>query len=191
MIVHKTMRGFIILQNKDDKYDPPTSVSQNWKHWKTTWDLKTCEACKDMHGKIWTNSEIPNPEPPLHPNCRCVIDPMKAVAVGIATKDGQSGADWWLRYYGKPPANYIASQNLQALGWKWGDSPAKYAPGKMATMGIYRNDNGHLPDAPGRIWYEADINYYSGKRNAHRILWSNDGLMFVTYDHYRTFIEVP
>lgn len=31
-----------------------------------------------------------------------------------------------------------------------------------------------------------DIN---GKRNGHRLLWSNDGLMFVTYDHYVTFYE--
>ena len=76
------------------------------------------------------------------------------------------------------------------LGWKWGESPVKYAPGKMATTGEYRNENGHLPQASGRIWYEADINYYSGKRNGHRVLWSNDGLIFVTYDHYRTFIEV-
>ena len=55
---------------------------------------------------------------------------------------------------------------------------------------IYQNSNGHLPDSPDRIWYEADINYYSGKRNKHRILYSNDGLMFVTYDHYRTFYEI-
>ena len=190
MVIRKYMRGFVILENKDDKYNPLTSVSQKWKHWKTTWDLKTCGQCKSMHGKIWANQELPNPEPPLHPNCRCIINPMEAVAVGVATKDGQTGADWWLSYYGKLPDNYISLQDLQALGWKWGDSPIKYAPGKMATMGIYRNDNGHLPDAPGRVWYEADINYYNGKRNAHRILWSNDGLMFVTYDHYRTFIEV-
>lgn len=45
-------------------------------------------------------------------------------------------------------------------------------------------------NAPGRIWYEADLNYYSGKRNGHRVLWSNDGLMFVTYNHYESFIEV-
>lgn len=31
-----------------------------------------------------------------------------------------------------------------------------------------------------RIWYEADINYYSGYRNGHRILWSNDALLFVS-----------
>ncbi len=41
-----------------------------------------------------------------------------------------------------------------------------------------------------RTGYEADINYVSGKRNSDRIVWSNDGLMFVTYDHYRTFIEI-
>ena len=55
---------------------------------------------------------------------------------------------------------------------------------------IYDNDNGHLPDAPGRIWYEADINYFGGKRTKERIVYSNDGLIFVTYDHYYTFIEI-
>ena len=76
------------------------------------------------------------------------------------------------------------------LGWKQGKAPAKFAPGKMATRGIYRNDDGHLPQDPSRIWYEADTNYYNGKRNGHRLLWSNDGLLFVTYDHYKTFLEI-
>ena len=52
------------------------------------------------------------------------------------------------------------------------------------------NSDGHLPQKPGRIWYEADINYTPGRRNLHRILWSNDGLIFVTYDHYETFYEI-
>ena len=42
----------------------------------------------------------------------------------------------------------------------------------------------------GRVWYEADINYTGGYRNTHRILYSNDGLIFVTYNHYETFYEV-
>lgn len=46
------------------------------------------------------------------------------------------------------------------------------------------------PSAPGRVWYEADINYYEGQRNRHRIVWSNDGLIFITYDHYHTFYEI-
>ena len=52
------------------------------------------------------------------------------------------------------------------------------------------NLNGHLPQLAGRVWQETDINYFEGKRNRHRIFFSNDGLFFVTYNHYETFIEV-
>ena len=190
MLIHKVVKRVVILKNRNDKYDPPTTASTNWKHWKATWDMKTCEQCKGEHGKIYAMNDQPNPEPPLHPNCRCVVETMDAVVVGLATKDGDKGADWWLRNYSVLPSNYIKEADLRALGWDRGDSPAKYIQGKMVTMGEYRNENGHLPQAPGRVWYEADINYYSGKRNGHRILWSNDGLIFVTYNHYRTFIEV-
>lgn len=77
-----------------------------------------------------------------------------------------------------------------SIKWKHSKSPVKYAPGKMVYGGIYYNREGLLPDAPGRIWFEADLNYYNGKRNGHRVLWSNDGLMFVTYNHYESIIEV-
>lgn len=190
MYIRKNFCGIIVLQNKNDRYDPPTFASVNWIHWIANWDFKTCIQCKQMHGRIWASGAEPNPKPPLHPNCRCRIEPMQAVAVGVATKDGQDGADWWLKYYAKLPDYYICESEIRNLGWDNGDSPVKYAPGKMVTMGEFQNRNGHLPDVPGRVWHEADINYYSGKRNGHRILWSNDGLMFVTYDHYRTFIEI-
>ncbi len=55
---------------------------------------------------------------------------------------------------------------------------------------IYLNDDKKLPEAVGRTWYEADINYNGGYRNKERILYSNDGLVFVTYDHYHTFCEI-
>ena len=109
---------------------------------------------------------------------------------GQATKDGENGADWWIKNIEKLPDYYISEKDITGFGWRWGKAPAKFAPGKMLTMGIYCNDNGHLPQVPGCIWQEADINYYSGRRNTHRLLWSNDGLIFATYDHYETFIEV-
>ena len=56
--------------------------------------------------------------------------------------------------------------------------------------GVYKNSNGHLPDDIGRVWYETDINYTKGYRGLGGIVFSNDGLVFVTYDHYETFIEV-
>ena len=55
---------------------------------------------------------------------------------------------------------------------------------------VYNNDDNRLPDDVGRIWYEADINYRNGHRNDQRIVWSNDGLVFVSYDHYKTFYEI-
>ena len=67
---------------------------------------------------------------------------------------------------------------------------SNFVPNVMLSAGIYHNDDGHLPNSKDRIWYEADINYKSGKRNSQRILWSNDGLVFVTYDHYKTFFEI-
>lgn len=55
---------------------------------------------------------------------------------------------------------------------------------------IYNNKEEKLPDAPGRKWYEADINYHGGYRNNQRLLFSDDGLLFVTYDHYKWFYEI-
>lgn len=93
-------------------------------------------------------------------------------------------------YHNVLPEYYIYIGDLLNAGWYYGKAPAKFAPGKMVFGGIFKNKEGRLPDAPGRIWYEADLNYYSGKRNNHRLLWSNDGLFFVTYDHYESFMEV-
>lgn len=102
----------------------------------------------------------------------------------------KEGADWWLKNYGRLPEYYISEDELIKLGWTAGKKPDKFAPGFMVTKGIFNNRDGHLPESPGRIWHEADINYYQGRRNGHRILWSNDGLIFVTYDHYLTFMEI-
>ncbi|MGN1068691.1 MAG: ribonuclease domain-containing protein, partial [Christensenellales bacterium] len=44
-----------------------------------------------------------------------------------------------------------------------------------------------LPDAPGRKWYECDVNYDGGYRGAERILYASDGLIYYTDDHYSTF----
>ena len=77
------------------------------------------------------------------------------------------------------------------IGWerKQGNL-AEVAPGYQIFGGIYENRNGHLPQKEGRTWYEADLNYTGGYRSSERLVFSNDGLVFATYDHYKTFIEV-
>ncbi len=54
----------------------------------------------------------------------------------------------------------------------------------------FGNREGLLPDASGRKWYEADIDYDGGRRNAKRIVFSNDGLIYYTDDHYESFEQL-
>jgi len=197
MYIKKTC-GYVIPESGNslskkgllDIYVPETHKSVLWKYWRAILDPKLCLDCLNHHGKVYAMDEIPDIEPPLHENCRCAILPMDAITPGGATKDGENGTDYWLVHDDELPDYYISKSELEKLGWKRGRSPKKWAPGKMVFGGIYQNKNNHLPSIPGRIWYEADINYYDGLRNGHRILFSNDGLIFVTYDHYLSFYEI-
>ncbi len=115
---------------------------------------------------------------------------MVTVKAGTATTNKKDGADWMLKYESKLPSYYTKLEEALKNGWEPGKWVSNFVPGKMLIMGTYDNEDGHLPSSKERIWYEADINYKKGKRNSQRILWSNDGLIFVTYDHYRTFFEI-
>ena len=173
-----------------EQLSPRITTSSNYKHWVSVEDWKRCIECANGHGKIWLVSEAPYPEPPIHPNCRCVIELMQAITAGTATIHGVDGADWQVKYEGKLPNYYVEKSDALQSGWKPGKWPSNFIPNRMITAGRYYNDDGHLPDSKGRVWYEADINYKSGKRNMQRVVWSNDGLIFVTYDHYETFYEI-
>ena len=165
--------------------------STKYKNWIATLDFKTCLECSSRHGKIYLSDELIDPIPPLHPNCRCEIEWLKALLAGTATAKGNDGADWWIKNVGSLPDYYISWTDAKNLGFKpiLGNLN-QVAPGKMIVKGVYQNRNGHLPSAPDRTWYEADINYSWGYRGTERILFSNDGLIFVTYDHYLTFQEI-
>jgi len=141
-----------------------------------------------MHGKIFPIRKLVLP---LHLYCRCVVIPMQAIASGYATQEGVAGADYWLKNYQRLPENYISKEDALDSGWIPGKGNFnEIFPGKAVGGSVYFNRNGHLPSSAGRIWYEADINYSAGFSGADRILDSNDGLMFGTYDHYESFVEI-
>lgn len=151
-------------------------VSENYLMWKAIIDLRTCRPCRVLHGKVYPRGQPVNPDPPLHPRCRCAIRALQALFAGTATKRGMDGADWWLKYRGKLPEYYINKQDAKDRGWKPREGNlANVAPGMMIGMDSYDNRNGHLPFALGREWLEADINYISGRRGLERIVYSNDG----------------
>ncbi|MBR6651151.1 MAG: hypothetical protein IKL36_07050 [Clostridia bacterium] len=90
-----------------------------------------------------------------------------------------------------PPDKYVTRKEAKMQGWdpELGNLD-KILPGKSIGGNVFSNKEGKLPQKYDRIWYEADIDYISGYRNNSRILYSNDGLIFVTYDHYKTFYEI-
>lgn len=97
----------------------------------------------------------------------------------------------YLRKHGKLPDNFITKKEAEKLGWV----PSKgnlhqVAPGKSIGGDRFGNREKLLPDAKNRIWYEADANYKGGTRGADRIVYSNDGLIYMTTDHYKTFQDI-
>lgn len=166
-------------------------TSTKYRMWMTIDDSKRCPDCKRLHGKIYHWNEPIIPKQPLHLFCRCCVAWLRSLLAGTATKRGQNGADWWIKNHGKLPSYYISLTEAKQRGWNAKEGNLhEVSPGTMLSRGVYENRNGHLPSAPGRIWYEADINYERGYRGLSRILFSNDGLIFITYDHCYSFIEI-
>jgi len=93
----------------------------------------------------------------------------------------------YLYTYGELPQNFITKKEAQALGWS-GGSLEPYAPGCCIGGSYFGNYEGALPTAPGREYHECDIDTLGKKsRGAKRIVYSNDGLIYYTGDHYTTF----
>lgn len=93
----------------------------------------------------------------------------------------------YLFTYGKLPGNFITKTEARALGWSGG--PLKeYAPGKCIGGDCFGNYEGALPEKDGRTYCECDIDTLgASSRGAKRIVFSNDGLIYYTADHYETF----
>ena len=94
----------------------------------------------------------------------------------------------YLHLYGHLPDNYVTKREAQDLGWT-GGSVEPYA-GEGTAMGGSRfgNCEGLLPEAKGRTYTECDIDTLGAdRRGAKRIVFSNDGLIYYTEDHYESF----
>ena len=93
----------------------------------------------------------------------------------------------YIHQYGHLPKNFITKKDAQALGWP-GGSLEPYAPGMCIGGTYFGNYEGLLPTAPGRKYTECDIDTLGAKsRGAKRIIFSNDGLIYYTDDHYESF----
>ncbi|WP_289355539.1 ribonuclease domain-containing protein [Paenibacillus sp. S-12] len=97
----------------------------------------------------------------------------------------------YIRKHHSLPDNFITKKEAEKLGWNAKEGNLnEVAPGKSIGGDIFRNREGKLPKKKGRIWYEADIHYSDGFRGKDRLLFSNDGLIYKTEDHYKTFQQM-
>lgn len=97
----------------------------------------------------------------------------------------------YLHTFGHLPDNYITKAEAEALGWEsslgnlW-----EVAQGKSIGGDKFGNREGLLPRAEGRQYYECDVNYEGGYRGGERLVYSNDGLIFYSDDHYASYTQL-
>lgn len=97
----------------------------------------------------------------------------------------------YIHTFGTLPSNFITKKEAQKLGWNNKEGNLWEVTDQMSIGGDYfGNYEGLLPEADGRKYTECDVNYEGGYRGGERIVFSNDGLIFYTDDHYESFTQL-
>ena len=98
----------------------------------------------------------------------------------------------YIHTYGKLPKNFITKSQAQKAGWEGGGLDSiKSLYGKCIGGDTFGNREKLLPTKSGRKYYECDIDTLHAKaRGVKRIVFSNDGLIYYTDDHYETFTKL-
>lgn len=101
--------------------------------------------------------------------------------------DSAEDVSLYLLQYGHLPSNYMSKKQARSLGWS-GGSLEEYAPGMCIGGDRFGNYEELLPEKEGRIYTECDIDTLGAdSRGAKRLVFSNDGLIYYTEDHYESF----
>ena len=94
----------------------------------------------------------------------------------------------YLWEYGELPENFITKKEAEKLGWP-GGSLEPYAPGCCIGGDHFGNYEGLLPEDTNYI--ECDIDTMGAKkRGAKRIIFSEEGYIYYTDDHYESFTQL-
>lgn len=97
----------------------------------------------------------------------------------------------YIHIYEKLPSNYLTKKQAMDLGWESSKGNLWDVTDKGVIGGDkFGNREGLLPKEKGRTWYECDVNYEGGYRGGERIVYSSDGLIFYTDDHYKSFEQL-
>ena len=97
----------------------------------------------------------------------------------------------YLHQFGHLPSNYVTKNEANKYGWGSNNvNLSDVLPGKSIGGTKFGNYEKKLPEKQGRKYFECDIDYKKGSRGGKRLVYSNDGLIFYTEDHYETFEQL-
>ena len=129
----------------------------------------------------------PTPEPAPEPSPAPTPEPSPALPEDGSYTSKEDVA-LYLHLYGRLPSNFITKNEARDLGWS-GGSLEPYAPGKCIGGDYFGNYEGLLPE--GKRYTECDIDTLGAKsRGAKRIIFSDDGCIYYTDDHYESFTQL-
>ena len=127
------------------------------------------------------------PEPIVNP------DPDPTVQITVeedGVYDSLEEVALYLITFNKLPSNYVTKNQARKAGWE-GGSVEPYFPGCCIGGDTFANREGLLPKKDGRSWRECDLNTLGkNSRGDERLIYSNDGLIYYTDDHYESFIKI-
>ena len=116
-----------------------------------------------------------------------IATPEQATLDEAGTYSSKEDVSLFLSTYGHLSDNFITKSAARSLGWSGGGLD-DYDYGKCIGGDRFGNNEGLLPEARGRQYYECDIDtLHKDSRGAKRIVFSNDGLIYYTGDHYDSF----
>jgi hypothetical protein len=86
----------------------------------------------------------------------------------------------------KLPEYYLTKGEARSQGWVASKGNlCDVLPGRAIGGDKFSNREKTLPT--GAQYFEADVNYTCGRRNADRIVFTENGDVWLTHDHYKTF----
>ncbi len=138
------------------------------------------------------------PEQPIEPvavepsSDPLTVEPASPVEEEKIAEDGwytsKEDVALYLFTYGRLPDNYITKSEAKNLGWENSKKNMNSVCNGCSIGGDqFGNREGLLPKKDGRVYYECDIDFDGKNRGTKRIVFSNDGLIYYTSDHYKSF----
>jgi len=116
--------------------------------------------------------------------------PAFAQSLGLREVDAFVETVQSLRTANRLPPRFVTKDQAKAQGWRGGGLCAVW-PGHVIGSDSFHNFGAKLPAATGRIYREADLDSDCRSRGPKRLVFSNDGRIYVTVDHYNGFVPVP